>query len=130
MKAVRIHRFGGPEDMAIEEIDRPIPAANEVLIKVFAASINPVDVKMREGKYPIVTEKDLPCRAQGKAYPRQSGSEGCRLILESAAAHRAKVRTARRLHRFLGAAFISANGGFPGNSQVEKPFLRGRPFRR
>jgi hypothetical protein len=60
MKAVRIHRFGGPEVMAIEEIDRPIPAANEVVIKVFAASINPVDEKMREGKYPIVTEKDLP----------------------------------------------------------------------
>jgi NADPH:quinone reductase-like Zn-dependent oxidoreductase len=60
MQAVRIHRFGGPEVMAIEEIDRPIPAANEVLIKVFAASVNPVDAKMREGKYPVVTEKDLP----------------------------------------------------------------------
>jgi hypothetical protein len=56
----RIHRFGGPEVMAIEAIDRPIPAANEVLIKVFAASVNPVDAKMREGKYPVVTEKDLP----------------------------------------------------------------------
>ena len=60
MQAVRIHRFGGPEVMAIEEIDRPTPAANEVLIKVFAASVNPVDAKMREGKYPVVTEKDLP----------------------------------------------------------------------
>jgi hypothetical protein len=60
MQAVRIHRFGGPEVMAIEEIDRPIPSANEVLIKVFAASVNPVDAKMREGKYPVVTEKDLP----------------------------------------------------------------------
>jgi NADPH:quinone reductase-like Zn-dependent oxidoreductase len=60
MQAVRIHRFGGPEVMAIEEIDRPIPAANEVVIKVFAASVNPVDAKMREGKYPVVTEKDLP----------------------------------------------------------------------
>lgn len=60
MQAVRIHRFGGPEVMAIEEIDRPTPSANEVLIKVFAASVNPVDAKMREGKYPVVTEKDLP----------------------------------------------------------------------
>ena len=60
MQAVRIHRFGGPEVMAIEEIDRPTPAANEVLIKVFAASVNPVDAKIREGKYPVVTDKDLP----------------------------------------------------------------------
>jgi NADPH:quinone reductase-like Zn-dependent oxidoreductase len=60
MQAVRIHRFGGPEVMAIEEIDRPTPAADEVVIKVFAASVNPVDAKMREGKYPVVTEKNLP----------------------------------------------------------------------
>lgn len=59
MQAVRIHRFGGPEVMALEEIDRP-PSANEVLIKVSAASVNPVDAKMREGKYPVVTEKNLP----------------------------------------------------------------------
>ncbi len=60
MQAVRIHRFGGPEVMTIEEIDRPTPAANEVVIKVFAASVNPVDAKIREGKYPVVTETDLP----------------------------------------------------------------------
>ena len=60
MQAVRIHRFGGPEVMAIEEIERPTPAADQVVIKVVAASVNPVDAKMREGKYPVVTEKDLP----------------------------------------------------------------------
>jgi NADPH:quinone reductase-like Zn-dependent oxidoreductase len=53
MQAVRIHRFGEPEVMAL---DRPIPAANEVV----AASVNPVDAKMPEGKYPVVTEQDLP----------------------------------------------------------------------
>jgi hypothetical protein len=53
MQAVRIHRFGEPEVMAL---DRQIPAANEVV----AASVNPVDAKMPEGKYPVVTEQDLP----------------------------------------------------------------------
>lgn len=60
MQAVRIHRFGGPEVMQLDQIEQPIPATDEVVIKVFAASINPVDAKMREGKYPVVTEKDFP----------------------------------------------------------------------
>ncbi len=60
MQAIRIHRFGGPEVMTFEEIEQPSPEENEVVIKVIAASVNPVDAKMREGKYPVVTEKDLP----------------------------------------------------------------------
>ncbi|AYG69872.1 MULTISPECIES: NADP-dependent oxidoreductase [unclassified Rhizobium] len=60
MQAVRIHRFGGPEVMQLDQIEQPIPATDEVVIKVFAASVNPVDAKMREGKYPVVTEKDFP----------------------------------------------------------------------
>ncbi len=50
MKAVRIHEFGGPEVLKIEEIEKPVPAAGEVLIKIFATSINPVDSKIRSGK--------------------------------------------------------------------------------
>ncbi|PKA42226.1 NADP-dependent oxidoreductase [Rhizobium sullae] len=60
MQAVRIHRFGGPEVMKVETIDEPFPAGNEVVIKVLAASVNPVDVKVREGKYPPVMERELP----------------------------------------------------------------------
>ncbi|WP_245483548.1 hypothetical protein [Rhizobium leguminosarum] len=45
MQAVRIHHFGGPEVMALEEIDRPSPSANKALIRVFAASVNPVDAR-------------------------------------------------------------------------------------
>ncbi len=50
MKAVRIHHFGGPEIMKIEEIKIPAPAADEILIKVYASGINPVDFVIREGK--------------------------------------------------------------------------------
>jgi NADPH:quinone reductase-like Zn-dependent oxidoreductase len=58
MKAVRIHEFGGPEVLQVEDQPRPQPASDEVLVRVEAASVNPVDYKMRNGGY--VPESALP----------------------------------------------------------------------
>src|ERR1700761_9378650 len=60
MKAVRIHRFGGPEVLQLDDVDLPVAADGKLLIRVIAASVNPVDYKIREGGYPKVTEADLP----------------------------------------------------------------------
>jgi NADPH:quinone reductase-like Zn-dependent oxidoreductase len=49
MIAVRINEFGGTEVLKIQEIARPVPAADEILIKVYASSINPVDWVVRNG---------------------------------------------------------------------------------
>jgi NADPH:quinone reductase-like Zn-dependent oxidoreductase len=49
MKAIRIHEFGGPEVLVLEDAPRPKPGADEVLIKVHATSVNPVDWKIRKG---------------------------------------------------------------------------------
>jgi NADPH:quinone reductase-like Zn-dependent oxidoreductase len=49
MKAVRIHAFGGPEVLQLEEMARPTPAADELLIKLHASGVNPVDWVVREG---------------------------------------------------------------------------------
>src|SRR5215470_3844905 len=49
MKAVQIHSFGGPEVLRFEDIPRPEPAAGQLLVKVRAAGVNPVDWKIREG---------------------------------------------------------------------------------
>ena len=49
MKAIRIYEFGGPEVMKIVEVERPIPTADEILVKVYAASVNPADYIVRQG---------------------------------------------------------------------------------
>lgn len=49
MRAIRIDRFGGPEVLRVEEVPEAVAGAGEVLIRAVATSINPVDVKTREG---------------------------------------------------------------------------------
>ena len=50
MRAVRLTRFGGPEVLLCVEVDRPAPISTEVLIRVVAAGVNPVDCKTRRGE--------------------------------------------------------------------------------
>lgn len=50
MKAVRVKEVGGPEVLTIEEVEIPEPSAGELLIKVFAIGINPVETYIRSGK--------------------------------------------------------------------------------
>lgn len=49
MKAVRVHEFGGVENLEIESIPKPTPAPDEALVRVRAAGVNPIDWKTREG---------------------------------------------------------------------------------
>src|SRR5947207_2582923 len=65
MRAIVIHAYGGPDVMKLEKVARPEPAADEVLIRVVAASINPVDVAIRKGylaelvgNFPIILGMD------------------------------------------------------------------------
>jgi NADPH:quinone reductase-like Zn-dependent oxidoreductase len=51
MKAIRIHEFGSPDVLAMEDVPRPRPGPDEVLIRVAAASVNPVDYKIRAGEF-------------------------------------------------------------------------------
>ncbi len=52
MRALRYGRFGGPGVISLETVPVPEPGPQEVLIKVRAVGVNPIDWKLREGRYP------------------------------------------------------------------------------
>jgi len=58
MKAVRIHEYGGPEVLVYEDVPVPEPGPSQVLVRVAAASVNPVDAAIREDAFP--TPKQPP----------------------------------------------------------------------
>jgi NADPH:quinone reductase-like Zn-dependent oxidoreductase len=66
MKAVVIHSYGGPDVLKVEDVPRLVPKEDEILIRVIAASVNPVDVAIRKGylaeligdKFPLILGMD------------------------------------------------------------------------
>ncbi len=60
MKAVRLHEYGGPEVLVYEDAPRPEPGPGEVLIRIHAAGINPLDYKVRAGLVKNWLEHQLP----------------------------------------------------------------------
>jgi NADPH:quinone reductase-like Zn-dependent oxidoreductase len=60
MHAIRFHTFGDPDVLRLEEVDRPVPEAGQVLIKVAGTSFNPVDATFRAGYLQQVMPIALP----------------------------------------------------------------------
>jgi len=60
MKAVVVHEYGGPEVLKYEDVPRPEPKANEILVKVIAAGVNPVDSAARSQKFGQFLHIKLP----------------------------------------------------------------------
>lgn len=53
MKAIQVHRFGGPEVLEVHEIPTPKPGPGQILVRVHAAGVNPYDTYMRSGTYAV-----------------------------------------------------------------------------
>ena len=60
MKAVVVHEYGGPEVLKFEDAPKPQPKKGEMLIRVIAAGVNPVDGEIRSGKYAQFFKSKLP----------------------------------------------------------------------
>ncbi|MYZ41734.1 zinc-dependent alcohol dehydrogenase family protein [Schauerella aestuarii] len=52
MKAVVLKSFGGPDSFELRDVPKPVPHAGEVLVRVHATSISPLDFQVRRGDYP------------------------------------------------------------------------------
>src|SRR5208283_1404489 len=66
MKAVRIHSFGGPESLLLEDVPAPTPGPGEVQVRVHAAGVNPLDWKTLEGLCgPLTMPRTLGCDFSG-----------------------------------------------------------------
>ncbi len=51
MKAIRVHQFGGPEVLKLEEVPDPQPGPGQVVVRIHAAGVNPVEAYIRTGTY-------------------------------------------------------------------------------
>jgi NADPH:quinone reductase len=68
MKAIRIHEFGGPEVLKVEDVPEPKPEPGQVVVGVRAAGVNPVDTYIRSGIY------------GPKEFPFTPGSDGAGVV--------------------------------------------------
>lgn len=69
MKAIKVHEFGAPEVMRLEEVPDPVPGEGEVVVRLHAVGVNPVDTYIRAGFY----RPELPL-------PYTPGSDGAGII--------------------------------------------------
>ncbi|WP_420798906.1 alcohol dehydrogenase catalytic domain-containing protein [Novosphingobium pentaromativorans] len=80
--------YGGPEATVVREIPRPEPGPGEILVRVHAAGLNPVDFKTREGMLKIVQRYPLPITMgtnlpASSRRPRQPGHNSLLVIASS-----------------------------------------------
>jgi NADPH2:quinone reductase len=69
MKAIRVREFGPPEVMRLEEVPTPLPGPGQVLVRVLAAGVNPVETYIRSGTY-----------ARKPALPYTPGSDAAGIV--------------------------------------------------
>lgn len=99
MKAVRFHAYGGPEVVAVEDAPMPVAGPDDVLIRVHAAAVNPVDWKIRAGYMQGFLKLPLPV------------TMGCDVAgtVESVGAHVESFRPGDAVYGFIN---LMRNGAF------------------
>ena len=71
MKAVVYYEYGSPDVLKLEEIENPVPKDDDVLVRIHAASVNPLDLKIRSGDLKTLLKYRAP-------FATSSRSRSCR----------------------------------------------------
>jgi len=86
VRAIRVHQFGGPEVLTLDEVPNPVAGPGEVVIRNYAAGVNPVDAYIRAGTYARLPP--LPC------VPGWDGAG----VVQSVGADLHRIRTGERVY--------------------------------
>jgi NADPH:quinone reductase len=77
MKAIRIHAYGGPEVMQLEDLPTPAPGPGEALVRIHAAGVNFIDVQRRRGE---LVGQAFYSRHASDGLPAFLGSQGVGMV--------------------------------------------------
>jgi len=75
VKAIRVKEFGGPEVLRLEEVPKPRPGSGEVLVRMHATGVNPVETYIRAGKYARLPELPYTPGNDGAGVIEQVGAD-------------------------------------------------------
>jgi len=106
MKAIRVHQFGGPEVLRLEDVLDPKPGPDEVVVRVHAIGVNPVDTYIRSGTY-----------AAKPALPYTPGSDAAGIV-ESLGSEVKGVEAGDRVYTSGTVSGAYAEGALAKASQV------------
>lgn len=114
MKAIRIHSLGDPDVLKLEDTPRPEPGDNEILIHVKAASVNPVDYKIRSGEF-----------KKGEIKLPTTLGRDVAGVVESVGRNVRNVKPGQEVYAFLGAK----SGGYAEYAIAEQNEVSPKPDR-
>src|SRR5215467_12931040 len=114
MKRIQFHDYGGPEEMKLENYELPPLRAEEILVRVKAASVNPVDWKIRQGTMKFMT---------GRKFPRGMGQDFSGVIERIGAG----VRRFRVGDEVFGSTPVKTSGSFAETLITQEKLVANKP---